>query len=187
MKTRELKKTLAAALLTVFVSVGFTAGQEPSPPTTRTEQAKVFVFVQRTDRHGKYSKSEVFHDAMDDLLAYLKEKNVAIAVDEFGGRNYAESATPMETVFKIARDAKASSVLYVIVDRPVTKWIKITAKCYDMSEKQLWVEEASNATSMSGGDALKSTKQRLRERLDKHAGKEGMPVVGSAEAVADKK
>lgn len=111
---------------------------------------------------------------------------MAIAVDEFGGRNYAESATPLETVFKIARDAKANSVLYVIVDRPISKWIKITAHCYDMSEKQVWMEEASNASSMSGGGGLKSTKRKLREKLDKHVGGEGLPVVGSVEAVADK-
>lgn len=188
MRTQGLKKALAVVLLTMFLSVGVTAAQEPSAPTPGTKQAKVFVFVQRTDRHGKYSKSEVFHDATDDLLAYLKEKNVAIAVDEFGGRNYAESATPMETVFKIARDANANNVLYVVVDRPPSKWIKITAQCYDMSEKQQWMEEASNSgSSMSGASGLKSTKQRLREGLDKHLGKECMPVVGSVEAVADKK
>jgi hypothetical protein len=187
MNTREFKQALTAVLVTVLVSTGLATGQEPGATTTGTEQAKVFVFVQRTDRHGKYSKSEVFHEAKDDLLAYLKEKNVAVAVDEFGGRNYAESATPMETIFKIARDAQASNVLYVVVDRPMSKWIKITAQCYDMSKKQLWIEEASNASSMSGGDALKSTKKRLRERLESHVGKAGLPVAGPPEAVGDKK
>ena len=187
MKIHGLVKTLVVALLTASIAAGPTFGQENSRPANSTEQAKVFVFVQRTDRHGKYSKSEVFHDAMDDLLAYLKEKNVAIAVDEFGGRNYAESATPMETVFKIARDAKASSLLYVVVDRPLTKWIKMTAKCYDMAGKELWVEEASSGGGLSGEGGLKSTKKRLRERLEKHAGKEGIPVLGPAEAVAHTK
>jgi hypothetical protein len=181
MKTRKPQSALTVALLIVIASVGISAGRQSNLPTTPAEQTKVFVFVQRTDRHGKYSKSEVFHDAMDDLLAYLKEKKVAIAVDEFGGRNYAESATPMETVFKIARDAGANSVLYVVVDRPLTKWIKVTVRCYDMTEKQLWIEESSNGSSMSGGRGLKSTEQKLRERLDKHVGKEGLPVLGLAD------
>jgi hypothetical protein len=187
MKTRNLRMKLVALPLATALSLGVTTGQEPSALPAGKEQAKVFVFVQRTDKHGKYSKSEVFHDAMDDLLAYLKEKNVAIAVDEFGGRNYAESATPLETVFKIARDAKADSVLYVVVDRPATAWIKMTAQCYDISGKAIWKEEASNASSMSGGDALKSTKKRLRERLDKHLGKEGIPLLGSSPADGEKK
>jgi len=66
----------------------------------------VFVFIQRTDRHAKYSKPEVFNDVVNDMFTYLKGKNVAIAVDEFGGRNKAEGATPMDTVFNIATDGQ---------------------------------------------------------------------------------
>jgi hypothetical protein len=188
MNTQRLSKKLWGLPLAVLFSMVFTAGQEPSAPAPGTEQPKVFVFVQRTDRHGKHSSSEVFNEAMNDLLNYLKGKNVAIAVDEFGGRNNAESATPMETVFNIGRDAKGSSVLYVVVDRPMTKWIQITAKCYDMSGKELWKEEASNGNGdMSGGQGLKTTEKRLHEKLDKHVGKEGLPVLVSREAVSEKK
>ncbi|MGB7849173.1 MAG: hypothetical protein WBL63_26405 [Candidatus Acidiferrum sp.] len=97
----------------LLFSVSIVVAQEPSPPQTTAEQAKVFVFAQRTDRHGKYSSSEVFHNAMDDLMAHLKEKNVVIAVDEFGGRNYAESATPMDTVLKIARAMPVLTACYM--------------------------------------------------------------------------
>jgi hypothetical protein len=184
MINRKLDKAIFALFVAASLSIGFTAWPQTNPSSPAPEQAKVYIFVQRTDAHGKYSKSEVFHDAMNDLLAFLKEKNIAIAVDEFGGRNYAESATPKETVFKIARDAKANSVLYVVVDRPVTKWIKITAQCFDMNEKQLWTEEASNGSSMSGGDGLKNTTKKLREKLDPHVGKEGLPVLPAAEPAA---
>ena len=142
MPIHNFTTTLLTLLITPFLSLLLPFPR--SLPQQLASQSKVFVFIQRTDAHAKYSKSEVFHDAMNDLMAYLKEKNVAIAVDEFGGRNFAESATPLDTVFKIARDSDATSVLYFIIDRPVTKWIKITARCIDMNQKLLWKEEASN-------------------------------------------
>ena len=151
------------------------------------EQLKVFVFVQRTDRHAKYSSSEVFQNALNDLLDYLKGKNVAIAVDEFGGRNHAEGATPMETVFNIARDAKASSVLYVVVDRPPTKWIKMTVQCFDIKGKQLWEEEASSGGPIwrgLGGHGFELTTQKLHAQMDKRVGQEGLPIWAAAKEPA---
>jgi hypothetical protein len=172
--SREFSKLIFVVLLVRSLPA---IAQDPAPTPVAAPPARVFVFFQRTDAHGKYSKSEVFHAAMDDALAFLKEKNVAMAVDEFGGRSYAESATPLDTVFKIARDSGATSVLYIVVDRPVSKWVKITAQCMDLDQKPLWKEEASNGASMSGGDALKSTEKKFREKLDPHLGRDGLPVV----------
>ena len=152
------------------------ARQAPAP----ADQARVFVFVQRSEQHAKRSSREVFENVLNDFLEYLKEKNVAIAVDEFGGRNHAESATPMETVFNIARDAQASSVLYVVVDRPVTKWLKMTVQCFDLSRKQLWQEEASNGGGLSGGHGFEVTTKKLYTLLDKRIGQEGLPIVITA-------
>lgn len=180
---------LAALFFAIVSSVLLVSAQEQSAPANAAqavspagiEQAKVFVFVQRTDRHAKYSSPEVFHNTLNDVLDYLKGKNVAIAVDEFGGRNHAEGVTPMETVFNIARDANASSVLYVVVDRPVTKWLKMTVQCFDMSGKQLWQEEASSGGGVSGGHGFEVTTKKLHAQLDKRIGQEGLPIL-----VADK-
>jgi hypothetical protein len=166
--------------------------QSTSPPSSATasasgDQQKVFVFVQRTDRHAKYSSPEVFHNVLNDLLDYLKGKNVAIAVDEFGGRNHAEGATPLDTIFAIARDAKASSVMYVVVDRPVTKWLKITVQCFDMNRKQLWREEASSGGGLSGGHGFEVSTKKLHEQLDKRLGQDGLPILAAVkEPVAEK-
>lgn len=158
-----------------------------TPQASPANQRKVFLFVQRTDQHVKRSSHEVFDNALNDLLEYLKGKNVAIAVDEFGGRNHAESATPMETVFNIARDAQANSVLYVIVDRPVTKWLKMTVQCFDVSGKQLWQEEASSGGGLSGGHGFEVTTKKLHALLDKRIGQEGLPVLTAATAPVTQK
>jgi len=186
--------TKTAVLLLVILSAIISIAQEestsPPPSTTASasvDQQKVFVFVQRTDRHAKYSSPEVFHNVLNDLLAYLKTKNVAIAVDEFGGRNHAEGATPLDTIFNIARDAKATSVMYVVVDRPMTKWLRITVQCFDMNRKQLWQEEASSGGGLSGGHGFEVSTKKLHAQLDKRLGQDGLPILAAAkEPVAEK-
>jgi hypothetical protein len=166
--------------LLVFFFATLSLAQEPStapqsatpaPATAPAQQKKVVVFVLRTDRHAKFSKPEVFHTVLNDLMEYLKTKNVAIAIDEFGGRSYAEGATPLDTIFTIARDSKASSVMYVEVDRPMTKWLKITVQTFDMNRKELWKEEVSSAGGMTGSHGLEvCTKKFVRSSTNVSAG-----------------
>ncbi|MBZ5551023.1 MAG: hypothetical protein LAO22_24225 [Acidobacteriia bacterium] len=169
--------------------------QSTSPPSAAPisvastgDQPKVFVFVQRSDRHAKYSTPEVFHDVLNDLLDYLKTKNVAIAVDEVGGRNHAHAATPLDTIFTIARGARASSVMYVVVDRPLTQWLKITVQCFEMNHKQLWQEEAlSGAGGLTNRHGFEVATNKLHTQLDKRVGQDGLPIVPIAkEPVAEK-
>jgi hypothetical protein len=185
-----------AILLLVFFFATLSLAQEqttspqsaiPASAVAPAGQQKVFVFVQRTDRHAKYSKPEVFHGVLDDLMGYLKTKNVAIAVDEFGGRSYAEGATPLDTIFTIAHDSKANSVMYVVVDRPKTKWLKITVQTFDLNRKELWKEEVSSGGGMSGSHGFEVCTKKIREQLDKHVGQDGLPVLAaSKEPVAEK-
>ena len=187
---RFLTKTAFLLLVILFAIFSIAQEQSTAPPAASSasvNQQKVFVFVQRTDRHAKYSSPEVFHNVLTDLLDYLKSKNVAIAVDEFGGRNHAESATPLDTIFTIARDAKASSVLYVVVDRPVTKWLKITVQCFDVNQKQLWNEEVSSGGGFSGSHGFEVSTKKLHAQLDKRLAQEGLPILtGAKETVAEK-
>jgi hypothetical protein len=194
---RTVALTLCSTLVALLMAVGTETGshaQEQSTSsassvsaTTNAEQPKVFLFVQRTDGHVKHSSSEVFHNVLNDVSDYLKSNNVAVAVDEFGGRNHAESATPLDTIFSIANDAKATSVMYVVVDRPLTKWLKITVRCFDMNRKQLWQEEVSSGGGLSGGHGFEVSTKKLHAQLDKRLGQNGLPVLVSAkEAVVEK-
>lgn len=191
MKAHGFTHVIARLSLVVLIvgCASLLLAQEPTlpPPTGLSAtpsdpsgQRKVFVFVQRTDRHAKYSKPEVFHDALTDIMNYLVSKNIAIAVDEFGGRNHAEGATPIDTVLNIGRDAKANNVLYFAVDRPVTKWIKISVQCFDMNGKQLWQGEASNGGGVSGGHGLEATTKSLHTKLDARIGQDCLPVMAAA-------
>ena len=167
---------------------------QSSPPPSPGENNPVtaFFFVQRTKGHINYSKSEVFHSVVDDVYSYLATKDVALAKDEFGGRTHAEDEVPISTVLHIARDANATYVLYLIVDRPFTKWIKVTVRCYDLSGKQLWEESAADAGGLTGGHGLRVTLDRLHRLLDKRLGQRGLTVMvaakkSSQQAPADQK
>jgi hypothetical protein len=185
----------AVLLLVVFSAMPSIAQEQNTSPQSAAPASvaesvnhqKVFVFVQRTDRHAKYSSPEVFHNVLQDILAYLKSKNVAIAVDEFGGRDHAEGATPLDTIFSIAADAKASNVMYVLVDRPLSKWLKITVQSFDMNRKQLWMEEVSSGGGLSGSHGFEVCTTKIHAQLDKHVGQDGLPILTAVTEPVEKK
>jgi len=191
----QVRSILRFCRICVFVLgiCGFLWPQSsPAPSAAEDNPVTAFLFVQRTKGHINYSKSEVFYSVVDDVYSYLATKDVALAKDEFGGRTHAEDEVPISTVLHIARDANATYVLYLIVDRPFTKWIKVTVRCYDLSGKQLWEESAADAGGLTGGHGLRVTLDRLHQRLDKRLGQPGLTVMvaakkSSQQAPADQK
>ena len=133
----------------------------------------------RTPAHVRYSKPEVFHGFAADLREYLKESKVPLVVDPDRGTIETESPMTVESMLNIARQLGGTSLLYVKVDRPFTKWIKVTVEAYDVDGKKLWTEEASDAGSMSGKRGYKSTLDRIEAQLAKHLGGPGLPVLSS--------
>lgn len=174
--TLRLSILTGCTLTIVLVFCSEISAQATNPPG----QPTVFVFLQRASSHVKYSKPEVFHDVLDDMMRYLKEKNVAMAIDQFGNRTHSEDEMPLATVQGIARDSGATYLLYAMVERPVTKWIKVTVRCYDMAGQRLWQEEAASGGGLSGGHGLEVTLERLHLQLDKRIGQTGLPVTTEA-------
>lgn len=193
----NLQLRIVSRFCGIYVSVlgicGFLCPQpSPTPGTAIDNPVTAFVFVQRTKAHINYSKSEVFHKVVDDVYSYLATKDVALAKDEFGGRTHAEDEMPISTVLNIARDANATYLLYLIVDRPITEWIKVTVRCYDLSGKQLWEESAAGGGKWTGIHRQHVILDRLHQLLDKRLGQPGLPLMmaakeSSQQAPADQK
>ena len=185
------KSLIFLILAIVLTSLPSAVAQAPQSSTLQTvvnegkTQAATFVFLQRTKGHVKYSKPDVFHNVLDDMQTYLNSHHVAMTVDEFGGRSHSEDEMTFSSVLTIARDSHADYLLYVLVDRPITKWIKITVQCFDISGKQLWQEESSSGGGMSGGHGLRVTFDRLHDKLDKRLGQPGLPITTVAEKGAE--
>ena len=177
--SRCLEKSMRLALCGVIFLCSFYAQAQEQPQQKPQAHHAVFVFLQRTSGHVARSQPEVFLAVVNDVFEHLKSKNVSMARDEFGGRRYSEEEISFAAVQKIAEDSKADSVLYLVVDRPIAKWIRVVAQCTDSSGKLLWREEAASGGGITGAHGLRVTLDRLHQRLDQHLGQEGLPVTAA--------
>lgn len=152
-----------------------------------------FVFFQRTSGHVKHSTPQVFQQAVDDIGEYLKTNGVA-AVTE-GNVSSSSAELPLSAVQEMARGSKAAYLLYVVVDRPVTHWLKVSVHCYDATGRLIWQEQSAGGGLVTKVDwtshqGVRDTLQRLHEELNKrleqpgllHVASEKAPLTGPAES-----
>jgi hypothetical protein len=167
-------KTACVALLLVFqMAASLEAAESPG----------VYTVVYRTPAHVKYSKPEVFHGFAQDLWSHLKSKNVPLVGER--GVIETESQISVESMLSRAKLLKATSVLFVTVDRPFTKWIKVTVQSYALDGKLQWSEEASDGGSLTGKGGYKKTLERIEVDIERRLNTGGLPV--SKEEFAGKK
>ena len=154
-------------------------------PTHVTKTSpSVFVFLIRASDHVKFSSPQVFDEVVGDVYEFLDSRDVHLAIDEFAGRRTSKEEIPLESVLKIARGSGAESLLLLTVDRPMSKWILIEAKCYRTSGSLLWSFVADSGSSITGpitgGTGLRAALKALHKHLEEHIGKEGLPVKSGA-------
>jgi hypothetical protein len=146
----------------------------PSPQTS-------YLYFQRTRGHEKFSTPEVFQQVVNEIYAYLSANGV-VALTEGSGLS-AGTELPLSAVQEMARDSGATHLLYVVVDRPMSKWLRVTVQCFDASGRELWQEEAS-AGGLTGGKAPHDTLQKLRDELNLRLGQPGLQQRASAQKPA---
>ncbi len=76
----------------------------------------------------------------------------------------------LSSVFSTARSWGADSVLLLQVSRPVTKWIKIEAKCYNLGGNVLWEEVGAYGGGLTGKGAAEKSVRKLTNALEKRLG-----------------
>lgn len=124
-----------------------------------------YVAAFRTSKHVMASKPEVFHDAVGEVVRYLDERKVDLVSDPLRPRIETQDAISIDSLVKIAKQAGASYLLYIIVDRPATQWLKVIVQCYDLDQKMLWQESAgyTGALDVNSKKAL----PEIMKKLDK--------------------
>jgi len=172
----RLQKMLLGILL-AGCTLPLSSQQQPVPAVS---EPSVYMVVLRTSAHVRYSKPEVFHGFANDLLRFLKENSVPLKVDPERGTIETDSPMSVESMLNIARQIGATSLLFVTVDRPVTKWIKVSVQAYDLDRSLLWQEDAADAGSMTGKGGYKKTLDAIESRLAKHLGDRGLPFSREA-------
>ena len=132
-----------------------------------------YVAAFRTPKHVTTSKPEVFHDAVEAVVSYLQENRVDLISDPLRSRIETQDPISIESLVKITKDAGASYLLYIVVDRPLAQWLKITVQCYDLDQKMLWQESAGYTGSFDVNskkalpEIMKKLAKQFAPRLDR--------------------
>ena len=177
-----IKKLVVLAL----IASSFVLAQESASPVAAKKIEGVYVIGYRTPGHTRASSPEVFHSAMADVRKFLTEHKVKVLTDAERGFVENESQMSVENMTKLAKEAGAASLLLVTVDRPASKWIKLTLEAYDLNGIRLWQENLDSGMSpMNGTAGYKKCFEKLGKTLPVRIGGPGLPV--SEEMVAEKK
>ncbi len=171
-------------LFCILFCLSFGAFAQDTAATAKPEPA-VYLVVFRTPAHVRTSSPQVFHGFAQDLWDFLNSKTVPLKVDPERGTIETESPMSVESMLNIARQVDANSLLFVTVDRPMTKWIKVTVKSYGLDGKLQWSEEASDAGSFTGKGGYKKTLERIEAGLTKRLGGAGLPTTTKDAAITN--
>lgn len=181
---------MAAYLSAAFLRSGFALFLLISTPhalawaqaSLTPSSQSTYLYFQRTRGHEKYSKPEVFKQVVNEIQTYLSANGI-VALTE-GNVLGVGTELPLSAVQEMARDSGAAYLLYVVVDRPMAKWLKVTVQCFDASGQKIWQEEASAGGGLTGAKAPHDTLQRLREELNRRLGQPGLQQGESAQKSA---
>lgn len=164
-------------ILALFSAVPFLFAQEAAVGGTAPKAKGVYIITFRTPAHVRTSSPDVFHNAAADVRKILTDDKVVIVEDKVRGFIENESQMSIESMTQLAKDAGASSLLFVTVDRPTSKWIKLILRAFDLDGKPLWEEVVdSGMSAMSGGSGYKKCFERLRKKLPARIGGPGLPM-----------
>jgi len=142
----------------LFVALNTAAQQGPTQPAPTA-----FVFFQKTTNSAKLNSPKAFQEVIDEVQADLKRNGIGavIRTDELSSG----AELPMYAVQDLARASKAAFLLYVVVDRLLKRWIKVTVQCFDVSGQQIWAEESSAGHEWTAGKGERNALKKLHDEL----------------------
>jgi hypothetical protein len=168
---------LRNGILLLLFTVPFAFAQEAAITSTAPEAADVYVITFRTPSHVRSSSPEVFHSAAADVRKMLIDGRVSLVEDAERGFIENESQMSVESMIRLAKEAGAGSLLFVTVDRPTSRWIKLILRSYDLEAKLLWEEMVdSGMSAMNGSAGYKKCFEKLKKALTARIGGPGLPV-----------
>jgi S1-C subfamily serine protease len=115
----------------------------------------VSVKMRRTASHVANSSEEVAIEVLESVVDYLRMKNV-----------------------NVAREGSLSEYsLYLTLDRPIMKWLKVDIAVRNADGVLLWRGKAESGGGLTGAHGLQVTEERIQKLLDAKIGIEnGLPV-----------
>ena len=140
----------------------------------------LYVAAFRKSGHVTTSSPEVFHRAVDEVVLWLRSSGVCLVDDHDRPMIRTADYVSVVSLLNITGRFGAKYFLYVTVDRPVTKWIKVTLQCYDLAGQLLWQEEASEGGGLTSKNSIPKTMEKLKKKLQPRLGQPGLPLKATA-------
>lgn len=158
------------------------AGKTQAAPAAECRGEGLYVTAWRKSGHVTRSSPEVFHRAVDEVVAWLESSGVCLVEDPVRPMIRTADELSVASLLNITRDAGAKYFLYVTVDRPVAQWLRLTVQAYDSAGQLLWQEEAGEGGGLSGKKAIPKTLEKLKKKLQPRLGQPGLPLKAAAPA-----
>jgi len=156
--------------------LGFSAALEAQAPSTSQVEG-AFYIAYRTPAHISRSSPDVFHGIANETLEFLKSSEVNIISDPERGIIQTDELFSLDSLLNLTKNAGATYLLYLTVDRPAASWVKVTLQCYDLAGKLHWEEHATVTSGMSGKNAPTKAVENLKKKLLPRIGQPGLPKV----------
>jgi hypothetical protein len=112
----------------------------------------IALVMRTTERADKYCKQQTITSILSDVTAYLASKGLSLG-----------------------NVANSNSVLVLIVDRPISKWIQITVQGQDPSGNVLWNEKVTGSWIYMGQQELLNNLDKVHRIIDIHLSKQMLP------------
>jgi len=165
-------RAINATLILCILAVGQIQDQ---PPGKKPDG--VYYVAYRAPAHVSRSSPDIFHQVAKETLELLKQNGVNVVADPERGTIETSNLFSLDSLLSLTKDAGATSLLYMTVDRPAMSWLKVTLQCYDATGKLLWEEHASVGGGLSGKGVPSKVMESLRKKLMPRMGQPGLPKV----------
>ena len=174
--SQEQQELSAEQIMKLLPSQPLPVLATPAPKAPRL-LLQSYVVAYRSPGHVRFSDPDAFHNAARSIRDWLGVHHVAIAEDPMRGMIETSELFSIDSLLNLAREARASYLLYITIDRPVTKWLKIKIQCYDLTGRLLWEEEASHGGGLSSRNSLERVTRELELKLTPKLGSPGLATT----------
>jgi hypothetical protein len=120
----------------------------PPPPVQVLQKKDVAIVIRTTAKADKYCKAETIASVQSDIVAYVVSKGISIG-----------------TV------SNSQGSLVLIIDRPMTRFLKVTIQAQDEAGNVLWSETTDCCgwgSAHMGGAATLNVLDKLHQIIDQH-------------------
>jgi hypothetical protein len=142
----------------------------PVVPDAPETGGTILIAVRTRDHMKRSPGGNKFDRAVDGVEVYLRDHHVVLVEDPLRKKVRIEGEATRDTLARIARDAGATNVLELVVNRPMTSWMELTARCWTVAGQSMWEERAAASNQLTSHGHVEKAIQNLTKKLESRLG-----------------